>query len=562
MADRTIRGMTLFGDINRSSINSVSTSSSSIWTAKLNRLQKLLSSQKTDLLTDLSMEELHLGWLEKVSAKLSHHCSIQLNRKGRGISPETVKENVRRTKYSPPASPKSQASHQDRGSVKALRQRVDDLRRGGTGAFSHQEASPVDAADGRALDISGTASGGGIGDISWLGTSGADGRLRQFDQKAFEFSPTARYDTSRRMESSGQIPNNKRRATTEYLQIVQGHQGSPLSKQFEPGPGKQITKTVKFKQSIADRVMNSTEDDMAQDGPITCRSGSSAALREPPLTDRLRPKALAKTSRIAQSHMLISTFDGPSSTTRQPGSWKDKPTFRTIRTGHDMIHMSKETLSSGTSAKLTPRRGLIDINIQSQLNASHDLGLHQDPRLLGLSSLAKRTSGPKVNHQQMLTGVGIQTVSGRQKASALSLIPNIQEDISARVRAQKQATDIPTKITESLRQLIANAQTPIRSTPSISDASLPNIATTTGDIPKSQKLVSFTTKTFAKHLGTEPKSAQLAHNRTGPIETSAKTAGHGQTEVKPKPSKTSRPVTSGLQSAQTDIDRMFRLYLK
>lgn len=553
--------MTLFGDINRSSINSVSTSSSSIWTAKLNRLQKLLSIQKSDLLTDLSMEELHLGWLEKVSAKLSHHCSIQLHRKGRGASPVAYKEDMRRTKYSPPASPTSQASHHDRGSVKALRQRVDDLRRGFTGALSNHEASPADPADGRGLDISGTASGGGIGDISWLGASGVDGRLRRFDQKVFELSPTARYDTSRRMDSSGQIPNNKRRATTEYLHTAHGLQGSPFSKQFEPGPSKQITKTVKFKQSIADRVMNSTEDDMVQDGPVTCRSGSSAALREPPLTDRLQPKALAKTSRIAQSHMLISTFDGPSSAPRQLGSWKDKPTFRSIRTGHDMIHISKETLSSGTSAKLTPRRGLIDINVQSQLNASHDLGLHQDTRLLGLSSLAKRTSGPKVNHQQMLTGVGIQTVSGRQKASALSLIPNIQEDIFAKIRTQKQTTDVPGKITESLRQLIGNAHTPIRSTPSISDASLPNIVTT-GDIPKSQKLVSFTTKTFAKHLGTEPKSAQLAHNRTGPTETSAKTAGHGQTEVKPKPSKTSRPVTGGLQSAQTDIDRMLRLYLK
>lgn len=561
MADRTIRGMTLFGDINRSFINSVSTSSSSIWTAKLNRLQKLLISQKTDLLTDLSMEELHLGWLEKVSAKLSHRCIVQLNRKGRGASPEAHKEDIRRRKYSPPASPTSQASHHDRGSVKALRQRVDEFRRGVTGALSHHEASPADATDGRGLDISGTASGGGAGDISWLGTSGIDGRLRQFDKKVFELSPTARYDTSRRMDSTGQIPNNKRRATTEYLHTAHGQQVSPLSKHFESGPGKQIIKTVKFKQSIADRVMNSTEEDMVQDGPVTCRSGSSAALREPPLTDRLQPKALAKTNRIAQSQMLISTFDGSSSAPRQPGSWKDKPTFQSIRTGHDMIHMSKETLSSGTSAKLTPRRGLIDINLQSQLNASQDLGLHEDTRLVGLSSLAKRTSGPKVNHQQMLTGVGIQTVPGRQKASALSLIPNIQEDISAKIRAQKQALDVPGKIAESLRQLIGNAQTPIRSTPSISDASLPNIATT-GDIPKSQKLVSFTTKTFAKHLGTEPRSAQLAHNRMGPTETSAKTAGHGQTEMKPKPSKTSRPVTSGLQYAQTDIDRMLRLYLK
>lgn len=556
MTDRTIKGMTLFGDINRSSVNSISTSSSSIWAVKLNRLHKLLTCQKTDLLTDLSMEELHLGWLEKVSVKLSHHCSNQLHRKGRGASPEANKEDARRRKYSPPASPTSQTSHHDRGSVKALRQRVDEFRRVITGAISHQ-----DAVDARGLDISGTASGGGIGDISWLGTSGVDGRLRQFEQQVFDLSPTGRFDTSRRMDSIGQIPNNKRRATTEYLHAVHGKNGSPIPKKVESGPGKQITKSVKFKQSIADRLMNSAEDDAVQDGPVTCRSGSSAVLREPPLTDRLQPKALAKTSRIAQSHMLISTFDGAISAPRPPAGCKDKPTFRNIRTGHDINHMSKETLSSGTSAKLTPRGGLIDINIQSKLNASHDMGLHYDPRLLGLNSLAKRTFGPKVNHQQMLTGVGIQTVSGRQKASALSLIPNIQEDISARIRIQKQAIDVPGKITESLRQLIGHAHTPIRSAPSVSDASLPNIATT-GDIPKSQKLVSFTTKTFAKHLGTEPKSAQLAYNRAGPTETSAKTAGYGQTDGKPKPSNTSRPSAGGLQSAQTDIDRMFRLYLK
>lgn len=557
MANRTVKGMTLFGDLNRSSLNSVSTSGSSVWAVKLNRLHKLLSNQKTDLLTDLSMEELHLSWLENLSARLGRHSSSKSMRKLRGQSQEGNTDELRQTKYSPPASPISQASRHERGSTKRLRQNGQEARRGPMSISSQQEGGVADVADGRGLDLSGTASGGGNADLSWLATSGVDGRLRQFDDRVWEVSPTGRKELITRTQAGIALPNAKRRATTDFLHSSYAQLASPIPKQPQTASSRPMTKIVKFKQSTFDRLGRSADNDEIAEIPISGRSGSSAALHEPPLTDRLQSKALSKSSRVAQSHLLISTFDGIAA--KPLGSWKDKPLPRNLPAGHQIIHASKETLSSATSAKLTPRRGLTGVNFQTQLNHSQDVISHHDARFNGANSMSKKVSGPKLNHQQMLTGVGLQTISSRQKASALSLIPNVQEDKISRIR-EREGTNVTSKISESLRQLIGQAQTPIRSTPSISDASLPKITTT--DMPQHQKLVSFTTKTFSKHLKTEPKSSLTGHAGGVAAETSAKTADHHTHQNKPKPSNIARLSGAGISSAHADMDRMFRLYLK
>lgn len=546
---RAHRGLYLGSDFNKRSTSSISTSTSSLWAAKLSRLHTVLTMQKTELLSDLSLEEVHLSWLEKVSHLLSNKsASAKSGRKTQHEFAQYVPTTSGNSKYSPPASPTSVSCRDHRNSVNLLKQKIEDLKKLDGWIDDSNVGSRKDTYDQnhRLLDISGTASNGA--DISWVAHSKFNRMISDDEARTQIGAYPGQTSRLHRPIHSNLVSQNKRRGTTQmFASTDEIHKG--VSNQPRPI----LSKTVKFKPSLTSQVSNQAEDVQITEGYLTARSGSSA-IRDGLLTERVTSNLQPHPRKVLKSELVISKFEQDEEARLSAlGIRRDKLSLQPQSTSNQFIQVSKGTLSSVNSSKVTPRRTGVTGLSTFCWNGSREL-LDLEGKLRPKEIEIKPHVTMKITHQQMLTGIGLNSNQGHLRGGAPMPVPNMSAESPPKLISRKKGSLEPSNlINQSLRQLKAVTQTPIRSTPSQSDTSFPNLAVTdlSNDQASGPRLIHLSTKNFTKNSGSDSKQTQ-------PIAKKSSTDSKGP---KHHPSLTSTTKT-GLAEAESRIGKLVHMYLK
>jgi hypothetical protein len=524
MSDHNKKPQFFGSDFPKSLSSSATIQSSSVWAVKLNRLQSILTLQKTELLTDLGLEEMHLSWLETISTAVSNLSGGRSPRALKSPRP-TEREEERQlslTAYSPPGSPSSANSKYKRDSVHLLKLRMEELKKidcqKGFEEGHRNWKSKVGLVDiigngrsAKALNMSANPSG--AGDTSFVLNGKPDTKNDEIEGKLADISLTGRIEISRGEQKTKEYNKKNKKTTAELFSLAETHWVRNLVGKSKQVPKKEGQKTVKFRQSITARDPRPTyREDDGSDEINTGRSRLS--IEGPSLIEKITSKhAIPK---ILKSQTLISKFDQEEHLNPRSSS-KDKIPLHSLRMANETGLLSKDTLYSITSSKVTPRR----IGTSLYLNNSKEQ-LDTDNYHLKNRLQTEPTEFPqKTNHHQMLTGVGLQRPNpGNLKPSGNSLISQLNKESAPRVNVNQKEGMERISTNAASRYLNGLTHTPIRSTPSISDSSLPQLQNEVeqNDPPKIHRLIQLSTKDFVKLSGSEPKGAPQASTKPSTTE--------------------------------------------